>query len=72
MILTLKNIKVYKNSYYDILIYYTEIETPYSAKLFYINFNKINGYIEDNNESKNLEICPVDEDKGEIKKYKGI
>ena len=37
-------------------------------KRFYISFDKINGYIEDNNGSKYLTLVPIDENKGESEK----
>ena len=47
-----KNIKYVVKSYKNTLIYYTEYVTPSSVKILYIIFNKINGNIEKNNESK--------------------
>ena len=38
----------------------------------YIDFNKIDGYIEDNNKSKYLTLISVDKNKGAIKRYKEI
>lgn len=37
---------------------------------FYITFNSINGYTEDNSGSKYLTLIPGDENKGQIKKQK--
>ena len=36
----------------------------------HIDFNKLNGYIEDNDGSKYLTLILVDGTKGEVKKYK--
>ena len=38
----------------------------------YIIFNKINGYIEDNNGSKYLTLISTDENKSMLKKYEKI
>ena len=47
-------------------------ETSDGVKRFYIIFNKISWYIEDNNGSKYLTLIPVHENKGAIKMYKEI
>lgn len=39
------------------------------SKTFNINFNKREGYIEDNNRSKYLTLTPIDENKNTIEKY---
>ena len=62
-----KNIKADAKSYKDILIFYTGQETLNGVKPLYITFNKINGYIEDDNGSRYLTFIPV----GEIKQVKG-
>ena len=52
----LKNIKLDTKSYNDILIFYIVYETIDGVKTFYINFNEINGYIEDDNGSEFLTL----------------
>ena len=64
-----KNIKTDKKSGRDILIYNIGYETHDGVKPLYINFNNINRYIEDKNDSKYLPlIILIDENKREIKK----
>ena len=50
----LTNIKIDTKSYKDILIFYIVYETIDGVTTLYINFNEINGYIEDDNGSKYL------------------
>ena len=52
----LKNIKLDTKSYNDILIFYIVYETIDGVKTFYINFNEISGYIEDDNGSEFLTL----------------
>ena len=52
----LTNIKIDTKSYKDILIFYIVYETIDGVTTLYINFNEINGYIEDDNGSKYLTL----------------
>ena len=56
----------------DIFIYCIEYETFEVVKPLHIIFNKINGYIEDNNGSKYLTLISTDENKSMLKKYEKI
>ena len=53
-----KNIKVDTKLYKDILVFYVGYETLDGVKPLYINFDKINGSIEDNNGSKYATVIP--------------
>ena len=64
-----KNIKVDTKLYKDVLVFYVGYEKLNGAEPLYINFDKINGYIEGNNRSKYLTVILVEENKGEIKRY---
>ena len=61
-----------KKSHKDIFIYCIGYETFEVVKPLYIIFNKINGYIEDNNGSKYLTLISTDENKSMLKKYEKI
>ena len=56
----------------DIFIYCIGYETFEVVKPLHIIFNKINGYIEDNNGSKYLTLISTDENKSMLKKYEKI
>ena len=63
-----QNIKVNKKSYKSILIFYIRYKTPNGVKPLNIIFNKINGYIEDNNGRKYPTLTTIDENKDMLKK----
>ena len=64
----------------NILIYHIEYMmgkylsnvTINSISPFYLNINKINGYIEESNESRYLTLFPTDESKDTLKKVSFI
>ena len=66
----LTSMKVDKKLCKGILIYCIGYETSDGLKPLYIIFNKLNGYIEDNNGSKYLTLIPFDENKKAIKNIK--
>ena len=66
------SIKVDKKLCKGILIYCIGYETSDGVKPLHIIFNKLNGYIEDNNGGKYLTLIPFDENKKAIKKCIGI
>ena len=55
-----KNIKADTKLYKDVLVFYVGCETINCAEPLYINFDKINGYIEDNSRSKYLTVIRVE------------
>ena len=61
-----------KENHIKIFIYCIGYETFEVVKPLYIIFNKINGYIEDNNGSKYLTLISTDENKSMLKKYEKI
>ena len=70
MILIRKTEEKDNKSFKDILIYYTGYETLDGVEPLYVDFNKINEYIEDDNGRKYLRLIPVDKNKDKIKNYK--
>ena len=68
-----ENIKIDEKSYRDILIYYTGYKAVkkglkfYSVNLFYLIFDKMNGYFEGINGNKCLTLDPTNESKEKIK-----
>ena len=56
-------IKIHEKLHKNILICYTSYETTNTAKLLYLIFNKINGYIEESNGNKYMTLVPTDENK---------
>ena len=54
----------------DIFIFYIGCKALDGVTPLYINFYKINIYIEDDNRIKNLTLIHMDENKGEFERYK--
>ena len=59
-------------SYKSILTYYNNYETTNSVKPLYLTINKINGYIEENNEHKYLTQVLLIKAKIDRKKYEEL
>ena len=76
----LNNIKIDKNSYKNIFIYYIgyvmikvlEYAKINSVNPLYLIFNKENGYFEVINGNKYLTLVPTNESKEKIKEYKEL
>ena len=64
----LNNIKTDKNIYRRILIYHIGYVTIKDSTKW-INFNKVNGYVEEINRNKYITLVPTNESKEKIKKY---
>ena len=76
----MKNIKVDKKSYKNILIYYIgyvtikdlKHVTIYSVNPLHLVFNKVTEYFEEINGNKYLMLVPTNESKEKIKKNCGV
>ena len=72
------NIKIDEKSYKKILTSYIGYETIkkdvkiYSINTFYLNFYKVNGYLEIINKNKYLMVVPTNESEEKIKKYEAL
>ena len=72
------NIKIYENSYKNILNYYIEYVTfkkyvnIYNVNPLYLIFRYVNGYFEEINGNEYLTLVPTNESKEKIKKYEEL